>query len=149
MLGNISEQDRVLFCQCRTLGEEITHLLENIQPAAQINTLRQLLEQEIPPGARHRAQTLIDRAEQDQAHLTELQAEYDRLCVEAENAAQCIINRNLRRFVRLYCIDSLPFELVCNQSSFSVRTAYKYKSALSKPLSEGNDGRTHQASTNR
>ena len=149
-LDDISERDRDLFCRCRTLGKEIDYLLENIQPAAQLNALRQLLKQEIPPDARHRAHALVSRAERDQAHLAALQAEYDQLAVEAETAAERISNPNLRRFVRLFCIDGLSVRKACKLAGFCERTGERYRALLSKPLSAGNgNGRTYQAGTNR
>lgn len=148
-LNTIAEPDRALFCRCRTLHKELIHALGNIQSEKQINTMRQLLKQEIPPDARHRMQALISRAERDQAHLAALQAEYDQTAVEAEIAAERIVSLNLRRFVKLFCIDGLSVKKACSLAGFCERTGERYRALLSNPLSEGNDGRTHQAGTGR
>ena len=149
-INRISETDRVLFCRCRTLNTEIAYALQNQIPPHQADALRQLLKQEIPPDARKRVQAMIAREERESARLAILQAEFDCVSVEAENAAEQIENQNLRRFIKLFCIDALPLSMVCAQSGFCVRTAERYRALLNQPAVQGeSNGQSHQTGAKR
>lgn len=145
----IPEPDRALFQRCRTLNLEIADLLEHKEAESQTANLRLLLQQEIPPAARRKAETLIARAERDSARLAALQAELERISTDAETAAQRIVNPNLRRFVKLYALDGCAFREAVSGAGVCKRTIERYSAYLSSPIdpvaSEGNaDGQTYQ-----
>ena len=147
----IHEPDRALFQRCRALNLEIADLLEHKEAESQTSNLRLLLQQEIPPVARRKAETLIARAERDSARLAALQAELERISTDAETAAQRIVNPNLRRFVVLYALDGCAFSEAVSGADVCKRTIERYSAYLSSPInpvaSEGNaDGQTYQAS---
>lgn len=146
----ISEPDRELFCRCRMLNTEIAHALQNQIPPHQAEALRQLLNQEMPTDAHQKVKALIARMERDNARLAALRAELECVSVAAENAAEQIGNPNLRRFVKLFCIDALPLSMVCAQSSFCQRTAERYRALLKQPCIQGeSNGQSHQAGAKR
>ena len=94
-----------LFRRCRKLNEEIAQLRAVLPDPGVIAALERVDPDSLPPEQSRIAKVIL----RDKAELTAKEAELEEISTQAEKAAQQLSNGNLRRIVRLYCIDGMNF----------------------------------------
>lgn len=101
----IPEPDLALFMRYRRLNEDINQLRKVLPESGIIAALERIDLNALPLDQRRMAACAL----RDKADLEAKEAEREELSIPAEQAAQRIPNANLRRIVRLYCLDGMGY----------------------------------------
>ena len=129
---HIPPADHSLFLRCWTLQEKIRQAKRGVDTltATPLYKMRSMLDQPLPEEVRQKIECLVSRVGEESACLNTMLGELDDLSAEAEEAAQRIQNDNLRRFVKLYCLDGLTYTEAADHCGCSRRNAYRYAAIL-------------------
>ena len=139
----IPEPDRALFRRCRVLNEDIALLRKSLPEPEVVAALERISPDKLPED-QQRMQACILR---DKADLKAKEAELEESVIRAELATQRIPNANLRRIVRLYCLDGLSYAETKHSVSCCQRTVERWIAYLNV---EGNaDAAANQGGTER
>ena len=101
----IPEPDRALFMRYRRLNKDIEQLRKVLPESGIISALERVDLNALPLDQRRVAACAL----RDKADLETKEAKREALSIPAEQAAQRIPNANLRRIVRLYCLDGMGY----------------------------------------
>lgn len=134
----IPPADHQLFLRCRELHEAIRQAKSDLDvlTASPLYRLRGLMDEELPEDMRSKILCTQMRIDKETERMNAASAELDVLSCEAEKAAQSIRSDGLRRFVRLYCIDGLPYSEAVNGCGVCARSGCRYAALLRRQPTE-------------
>lgn len=125
----IPEPGRLLLWRCRRLKEDLAGLERVLPKPEVVALLARLPLYELPRSKRKQVACILRlKSMQD-----EKQAELDGISIKAEIAAHRIEHENLRRIVKLYCLDGLSIADTAKDCPCSTGTVRKYINLLNRP----------------
>lgn len=132
---HIPPADHRLFLRCLELHKISRQARKDIDAlkSSPLYGLRGVLDHPLPEEMRRQIESTVSRADKESARLQAAQEELDRLCVDAEEAAQRVQNSGLRSFIRLYCLDGLTYTRATETCGCSARSAQRYAAMLHRP----------------
>ena len=143
----IPEPDITLFMRYRRLNKDIEQLRKVLPESGIISALERIDLNALPLDQRRMAACAL----RDKAELEAKKAEREALSIPAEQAAQRIPDANLRRIVRLYCLDGMGYRATIQACAGACceRTVNRWIALLNR-YAEGNaDGAVNQGGSER